>query len=346
MSYKENDTSDRNTFQYLNKFYQQAQKCINSGSILEVVYASYVVAVYSLIGGVSIEMAIDNCHQFCLSFVALRSWMVDNDELLWLESLWQKLLWSLYYVHRDSILFHGMGEPFRLMKSFERLQQLLHKSFSLLPSKDDISEFRLSMTTEWICQNVVSLAVYMQFYLDHFLFRVTFNAGAGGTSSLLTGLRDILGRIIQLIIHLSSIRDYVHNAYSIQSELDSSNHGPENGFLYFSDVRPRALKSAEPRERDTALALLYAFARLIKNMLEPMADFDKNTTTEIHHSAIALCRLCASFSDSSFNNPIITLLVKRSLFWAGMILTKSRFLEGDNPLFSAFNARSTQLDSG
>ena len=332
MSYL-NDRSNSDTFEYLGQFYQQAQKCIDSCSVLEVVYASYVVAVYSLIGGVSIEMAIDNCHQFCRSFVALRPWMIDDDELLWLETLWQKVLSSLYYVHRDSILFNGIGEPLGSMESIEHLQQLLHRSSSLLPPKEDISELRLSMTTEWICQKVISLSVYMQFYLDHFLFRVTFKAGAEGTRSLRAGLRDILGRIIQLIIHVSSIRDYIHNAYSIQSELlvDSSYDGPTNDFLYFSDVQPRGLKSADPKERDTALALLYTFARLIKNMLEPAADFDEKATTDIHHSTIALCRLCASFPTCSFNTPIVTLLVKRSLFWAGMILTKSRFLQGKAP---------------
>src|SRR5271169_3938854 len=85
MSHTQNSHSDRRTFRYLEKFYHEAQKCIDNGSIVELVYGSYVVAVYSLIGGVSIRMAIDNCHQFCRSLVALESWMVDDDERMWLE---------------------------------------------------------------------------------------------------------------------------------------------------------------------------------------------------------------------------------------------------------------------
>jgi len=332
MSNLKNVGDDRDTFLYLSKFYQQAQKCIDNGSVLEVVYASYLVAVYSLVGGPSVEMAIDSCHQFCRSFVALKSWMVEDDEVLWLETLWQKVLSSLYYVHRDSVLLNEIGEPVRLMHSMEKVERLLSESSSLLPSKEDVSVIQLSMTTEWVCQKVISLAVYMQIYLDQFLFRVTFGAGVEEIRLVQARLSDILERIIQLITYLSNIRDYIHNAYSSRSGSASGFDDVTNSLPKFSHVRPRGLKSGEPKARDTALALLYTFARLLKNMLDPMADFDEKIVTDIHRSAIALCRLCASFPNRSFSNPTVSLLVKRSLFWAGMILTKSRFPEGKNSL--------------
>src|SRR5271169_1230031 len=108
-------------------------------------------------------------------------------------------------------------------------------------------------------------------------------------------------------------------------------------------LRPRGLKSAEPKAQDTALALLYTFARLLKNMLDPMADFDESIVTDIYRSTIALCRLCASFPNRSLSNPTVSLLVKRSLFWAGMILTKSTFQEGKNSS-NAFSNCSTYMD--
>ena len=57
-----------------------------------------------------------------------------------------------------------------MMQSIERLQRLLLNSSSLLPSLEEVSSVRLSMTTEWICQKLISLAVYMHYYFDHFLF--------------------------------------------------------------------------------------------------------------------------------------------------------------------------------
>ena len=331
MSHTQNNHSDRRTFRYLERFYHEAQKCIDNGSIVELVYGSYVVAVYSLIGGVSIRMAIDNCHQFCRSLVALESWMVDDDERMWLETLWQKLLSSLYYICRDNIMFDGVNEPFLMIQSIERLQRLLLNSSSLLPSLEEVSSVRLSMTTEWICQKLISLAVYMHYYFDHFLFLETFRPGTDETRFLRTVLIDILGRIVHLIPQISSIRDYIFNAYPSQWEMESCTDGQTTDFLSFPNVRIRGINS-HPKERDMALALLYTFSRLLKDMLEPPTQsYEK--TARINQSAIALCRLCASFPSHSFNPVVVTLLVKRSLFWAGMVLTKSRFPHGNAQQF-------------
>jgi hypothetical protein len=334
MSHLQNNHSEKRTFEYLQKFYQQAQKCIDNGSVLELVYASYVVAVYSLVGGVSVRMAIDNCRQFCLAFVALKSWMVDEDEFMWLETLWQKVLSSLYYVHRDSIVFDDFNESLRLMNSADQLQQLLHYSSSLLPSLKDVSECRLSMTTEWICQKVISLSIHMQYYFDHFLLLSTFSADGEGVKLLRTTLDDILDRIIHLIPQLSNIRDFIYNAYPTQWPIESSTI---NDFLSFPDIRLRGL-GTYPKERDTALAMLYTFSRLVKDMLKSIADTHENIV-EINKSAIALCRLCVSFPCRSVN-PLVTLLVKRSLFWAGMVLTESRFPQGNISMFCPDQSRT------
>jgi len=187
----------------------------------------------------------------------------------------------------------------------------------------------LSMTTEVICQEIKTLSMYMQFYLDHFLFRMSPNNSADGDSAAMPidvvgrRLQEILGRITQLTVHLSSIRDYIYHAYSIsESDINTRFHGPANDFLHFPDLQPSGLKSTtDPWERDTALALLYSLAQLIKEMMEPAADLNEEG---IRHSAIAVCRLCASFPSDSL---MALSLTKRSLFWAGLILTKSKYLD-------------------
>lgn len=325
MAYLQNNNSDQRTVEYLQKFYQKAGNHVNDHSLLERVYAWYVVGVYSLIGGESELMAIGHCRQFCKSLVALTSWKLEKDEFLWLELLWQRMVTSLYYVHRDNIVFDPTGKPVGWMESFEPLQCLLDESASVLPSHEDVSTLRLSMTTEWICQNLFSLALYMQFYWDRFLFQAAFTTNPRDLRLTLSQLSDILGRIINLIPQLSNIRDYICDAYPA---VPFAPDGPANDFLSFPNVRARGL-GVHLKEGDTALALLYVFARLLQIMLKEEEPF----TVESHLSAIALCRLCASFPVDASSPLMVSMLVKRSLFWAGMVLPKASYPEGYIPWF-------------
>jgi len=236
-----------------------------------------------------------------------------------MEVLWQNVISSLCYVHRDYSLFQHFASREELIESLQQVQNLLYTSDCLLPSETDISNLPLSMTTEEICLKVISLSIYIQFYLDHLLSRATYNANPEESNRVTDGLYSILDRIIRLVAHLSPIGDYIYHAYNFGLD----NHtGATNAFLHFPDVQPHGLKGVgDAEERDTALALVYAFARLLKNMLEGTANESEKCITEIHKSAIAICRLCASFPDRS---PMVTLLAKRSLFWAGLILTESR----------------------
>src|SRR5277367_1388207 len=315
MSYlKNSDTSDpsdpSDISLYIAKYRREAQKCIDNGSLLELVYASYVVTIYSIVGGESVQMAMNYCHHFCKCVVALTRKQKSTDD--WIEMLWRDALTALYYVHRDLIVLKSS------LECVEQWERLVGTSYCLLVSEEDIANLPLSMTTEKICHKVKSLSIYLQFYLDLFLIRINFTEQAAETKVARDHLYSILDRIIRLVSHLSSISDYIHHAYRMEpcaTPIDPA----ANTFLHFAAVEPRGLKAgAEPLARDTALALLYVFARLLKNMLEPTADVNENVNSEIYLSAIAICRLCV-------NLPIVwpmeTWLVQRSLFWAGIILT-------------------------
>lgn len=325
MSYIKGNLSD--TTNYIAKYLVEAQKSIDNASILEVVFASYVVAVYSLLGGSSVKLAIKSCYNFCKSIIGLTKSRMITD--CWIELLWQEVLSSLYYVHRDFDLFEL--PDLRIAERTESLGQLwelLQTSHCLLASGNDISNLPLSMTTEEICLKVKSLAIYLQFHLDHLLFLKHYDIDAEKAQRVSAVLCSVLDRINRLIAYLSPISDYIYHAYSIKSHL-SPDHFTDvstKTFLNFVEVQPRGLKpNADPKDRDTALALLYSFARLLKNALEPTANEDDNVS-KIHQSAIAICRLCASFPGQS---RMVSLLRKRSLFWAGLILTESRFHPGN-----------------
>ena len=312
------------TNRYIARYRLEVQNCLNNGSLLEAVYASYVVAVFSIVGGESIDAAIIYCQHFCKCFVALTRQQKTMDA--WIELLWRDALAGLYYVHRNMIIRFSFD-------SMDRWEALLGTSYRLLVSGEDIANLPVSMTTEQICHKIKSLSIYMQFYLDIFLIRTNRNEPSAAKIKIARDrLYSILDRITRLVSHLSNISDYIYYAYR-QDPSTVPVHNRAPNFSVYPAVEPRSLKAgAEPFVRDTALAILYAFARLLKNMLEPTADINGKIKLDIVNSAIAICRLCANLP---IEGPMGTWIAKRSLFWAGIILTESNYPAG-TLLFSFF----------
>jgi hypothetical protein len=313
-------------YHYLGKYRIEVQKCIDQGSFLEATLASYLIAVYFLIEGSSMQSALKSSCQFCSSLVALVRKEKQMDH--WIELLWNVLLSSVYYVHRDSILFgySDTGAGASLIRSFEQWEELVGISYSLLPSEEDIANLPRSMSIAETCHKVESVSIYLQFYLDQYLFRTMYSEDVQEINLVRQRLYIISDKITRLIAHLPYISDYIHHAYDLEPNSNATYDPEANMFLHFPSVRPRGLRpTMDPEPQDTAVALLYAFAHLMKTMLEPTADIDEKLISEVDRSAIAICRLCASFPSQS---RMVTLLIKRSLFWAGLILTPSKLPPG------------------
>ena len=339
--------SDQDTLGYFNVFYRRARESIDANAISEIVYASYIIAVHGLIAEESIQEALVYCLQFCRALKSLiRSGTVGEDELSWIETLWQGVLSSIFYISRH-LQFNNVDDGEQMERFWGQLQQILDESSCLLPSDSDIAELPLSMCTETICQKVISLSIYMQFYLDRFLFRASCHSSriVENVEPVRAWLHKILGQIIPLINQLSNISDYIYHAYSIRIEVPDSNHESAPGnLLHFTNLQPRGLKpAASPTYRDSALALLYAFARLLKTLLEQMNEYPETGTSKIDQSAIALYRVCGSFPRHTFTDVMAPLLIKRSLFWAGIILRKSQFPAG-SPFYIYFSWYSSRTD--
>jgi len=345
MSYFKTKKSNVQTFEYLSRFYQQLLKGSSARSTLEVVYAWYVVAIYTIMDGESIDVAIDHCHQFCRAFVSLRLSSWDDDELMYLETLWREMLDSLYYQHRDGIRLGDLTEPTDLTDlqlSTQKIHDMLQMSSAILPSQRRILRFNPT-SREWICQNIVTLLIYLQYYFDHFLFRLNYTSKE--SESLRTALRDILDRLLPLYAQLPDIQAYVDGAYSMPFD------GDEYDFLSFLPVPPqRAVKTFDRKARDTCAAFAYVFARMLRNMLDTNVNGNKNISDEIYRSALALCRLCATIpSRDSYPERynVIVWMTHRTLFWAGMVLTRSRFPAGKiSSLFPFANMCSSRMDQG
>lgn len=208
---------DQGTCDYLKVFYRRAQESIHAHAFLEIVYASYIIAVHGLIADESINEALIQSLQFCRALNTLiNSGMAEDDELSWIETLWQSILSSIIYI-RQRLIFDNTDDGGQLVEHiWEQLRRILDVSSCLLPSDSDIADLPLSMSTETISQKVLTLSIYMQFYLDRFLFRASCRSSrvVEDVEPVIPCLYKILGQIIPLINHLCNISDYIHHAYS------------------------------------------------------------------------------------------------------------------------------------
>ena len=259
MSYQETKSEQYETLEYVGSYYQGVRNSIRSNSMLELVYSDYIMAVYTLVTSHDLPTILVWCTQFCRCLDQLAGVDVSGEELLWIETLWQGVLSSLYYIIRDQ--WHHCrvwGENSKELQTLLGLGDWALGNCLFAP--------RYPMTTEVICQKIKSLSINMQFYLDQYLFEKSESLPSGETRYRLHLTVD---RIILLM--------------------------KENPVI------------------DTATTLLYNFAIIVKGMFE---EADHDTEASVYHAANRIYHL-------SLSN-INALLIKRSLFWAGLILSRSR----------------------
>lgn len=259
MSYQETKSEQYETLEYVGTYYQGVRDSIRSNSILELVYSDYIMAIYSLVTSHDLPTILVWCTQFCRCLDQLARVDVCDEELLWIETLWQGVLSSLYYIIRDQ--WHHC----RLWgANSKELQTLLGLGDWALGTC--LFAPRSPMTTEVVCQKIKSLSINMQFYLEQFLFEE------------------------------SECR------YSVDTR--NRLHHTLNRIIVLMKERPVS---------DTATTLLYNFAIIMKGMFE---EADHDAEASVYSAANRIYDLCHS--------NVNALLVKRSLFWAGLILSKSR----------------------
>jgi len=320
---------------YLEKYYHAARKCIEHSAVPELIYASYLVAAYSLIGGESISEATQKTGMFAHgALLLIRQGSIQGDELLWIENLWQNLVMALYYIHHETVVRRGGAMGRRSADSFVQLERLLDNCSPFLPSDIDVATVPVSMPLAAVCVKVTSLAIYLQFYFDYFLFARSSRNEAMQTNT--TRLRDvlasILGRICQLISHLPNIPDAIYESYrrvkgDSDSDLTGSSSLPSDRL---GNVALRGMNSArQPKISDGALTLLYCFSQLLLNLQNPSSSPDSTIQPDIGRSAVALGRVCSSLECGDFKpEKTVGLLIKRSLFWAGLFTRATHLRKG------------------
>jgi hypothetical protein len=311
---------------YFSTYLEAARRCISQGAIPELIYASYLVAGYSLIGGESIKEAIHKAEMFTQgALILIRNESMEDDELWWIETLWQNLLMALYYIHHETVVRNGATGGKDSVDSFQQLDRLFDYCVSFLPSNGDIANLPLGMPSAAICVKVTSLSIYLQFYFDYFLFIQSLRNETISKQAerVQESLVSILTRICQLISHLPNIPDAIYESYRYVKGSDLAGSLIESSHQ-ITNIKLRGMVSApHPLISDAALTLLYCFCRFLCNHLDPSAPFDTTVQHDVSRSAIAICRVCSTLKSGEIKPAkTVGMLIKRSLFWAGL-LTKS-----------------------
>ena len=101
---------------HLSIYFTNARKCIERGAIVELIYASYIVASYSLIGGEAINEAIHKVGMFAQgASIFIDKECIQGEELWWIETLWQNLLLALYSIQHETV---GRGVDHRPLRIY------------------------------------------------------------------------------------------------------------------------------------------------------------------------------------------------------------------------------------
>ena len=331
------------TLNYYAAFCMCAQKAIQNGELVDLVYASYFMLMYARLSRDSIETVFVHGLQFCRSMQALFSnrESFSVEELSWMIRLWQSVIWTLYYLHwhlyawadadlsvagqvtvvagQDADRNITPSDYVTMGGTLKELTKALDSSsFALLPDS--------CLDKAALHRRLESLLIHMQVYFEVFLSQAGLRADYGIIRTNQTArdqLRSILEEIINLIRCIPGITTYLNDVLqNIDRYLATAYHPAEDdGFANFFALN-RSDRS-RPERDDIHAALIYYSAQLFLHLLDSDIDYDSiRAMTLVYCSAFALCRICFDFGRIDGRNCSI---IKRSLFWAGLVLTKSKY---------------------
>jgi hypothetical protein len=218
MAFQEKAPRDR-LAHCLAQYRQAAQNCLETNALHDLTFASYIIAGFSLLGSESFDATFKRVKEFSrIAVIIIKEGSVGSEESVWIEILWQKLLLALYYEHQETILLNNGAMGLDLEGTFEQIEKIFKTSTLFLPNGANIERLPISMSTEIICLKVASLAIYLPFYFDYFLFEMNYKYCRDGLSnSLRSELRSILTRVCQLISHLPNIGDVKFHSYQFDN---------------------------------------------------------------------------------------------------------------------------------
>lgn len=314
-----NGATDMHTMIYFAAFCRQASRSIVRHALLDLVYASFYITLYSLVSGESLASCQIHCLQFCRSVSGLfhNPIGIAEDQLADVESMWQNTLGIFFY-------FQGFIYDPTIQEILDAgNESLLQESSCLIPI--DIKIWSLSNPRpDVLYRKLRTLTCFLQGLLHILCFRDNVKAGddvTDRTAYVRKWADETIEKISQLVLQIPNTEKILSEAYS------ACNSGVMDD-VEFED--PRSIFTVKDwMQRDTIdlkcihAALIYCFVMLAKHWTDPMAD---TMTPTIQRSALAICYLSALFIKRGGNSGLPLVY---ALAWAGMILNKSRYPAGE-----------------
>lgn len=328
-SFAKNKEFGPHTYRYINCFVRRAITAIENGDLLNLVYASYIIALLYLFAGNSPDSdpAAIQSHilQFARSvsaFLYQRRGIVD-ERLATVERMWNRII-RIFSILRGSINDAATG-----LNLEEDHHSVLEQSQCLVPQ--DIWIWALSHSNEQqIFVKLSTLTSILAAQLSSFVFQVKINPSPNPPEKAISELRhkvDItMEQIRTLITMLPEAFDLVREAAFFG--LSKS----KKGDLTIEDFNGigggASCKSSSRTDRshvsrlDAGVFCLVSLARA--GLINPM-DGLKDGSSDIVCWALALCYLCGSEPFCG----VRALRIMYELMWAGIILTRQRFPAGE-----------------
>jgi hypothetical protein len=170
-----------------------------------------------------------------------------------------------------------------------------------------------------IYQRLNALGSYLAFYLDHFLAEKRRLVDTDETfHSDTKSLRNIILEIAGLAPRLPKAREFLSKGDNDMFWLST----------IFAEEDRTVINPLRPDFEDKQAAILFGFAQLIDSILVTSSIYGDASPSV--PSAMFLCRLCAGVARSELGSMLPSgLSLTRSLFWAGLILTRTRHPAGN-----------------
>lgn len=311
--------------------------------------------VYSCCCVESFESVLVNCLQFCR---VIRAWISERRTSLlvdceWIVTLWQSSILAVFDIHRSLYILSKRGKGFYLdnmsLIDVSIQEDQLDDSWRMdITIKDmleiiDVSSSVLLMEPCTVAitprQQLQTLLIYKQIYFEHFIHEVNYKADitifAGLSNHNLVvrsaiarqQLMDVLYRITEVISHIPNMARLLNHAQDIERYLNKHTPPPSFQFNFLRRFPPLFGHDNSRVERpDIYFALIYFSATLFTAMLDPHIDYKENSQRLMFHSALALCRLVHGSRRIDADN---FSLIRRSIFWAGLVLTNTRYPVGN-----------------
>ena len=329
------------TYAYYGVYYRAASESIATKDVVSLMHASYVMALVSCLHEATTHDALIHCAQFCRTVQPCAERPgVSPKERSCLKGLWSDVIRTayLYYwfdQHRHELNEAAVWSRTDIFLEVNRRDEPRDYGASdRLSGLNDLAEI-LTISLPFVYADTAQCfdpfvqlycnSIYMQVYLEQRLFEACVTREVAASAST-KSLHSILVQIITLIEHLDRppcvLREQWLRCYSAIS----ISSFPDLGFNHDAICNCDAISCSA--FWDIGLTILYISSRLLLNLL--CCDLDRNENeVEVHKSALATIHLLR-LAESEFSKEAgHSALLRRTLFWAGLILYKRADPQGN-----------------